>query len=114
MPVTAGSSVHSFRFEAIYDCGVSHLLSISREFDLMASWNRFVLNPCVLQEPTLFSSLLVSPSLRDGSILAHGSTFAMLYVSACDNRTDLACLVGLRSSSVDSSALVTFSIVYRV
>ncbi len=60
MPVTAGSSVHSFRFEAIYDCGVSHLLSISREFDLMASWNRFVLNPCVLQEPTLCSSLLVS------------------------------------------------------
>ena len=59
VPVIAGSSVHSFRFEATYDCGVAHLLSISREFDLMASWNRFVLNPCVLQEPTLFSSLLV-------------------------------------------------------
>ncbi len=60
--VLTGSTVHSFRFEAVYDCGVSHLLSISREFDLMASWNRFVLNPCVLHEPTTFSSVLVSPS----------------------------------------------------
>ena len=63
-PPPPGSTVHSFRFEAVYTCGVSHLLSISREFDLMASWNRFVLNPCVLcePEPTPFSSLLVSGS----------------------------------------------------
>ena len=76
--------MHSFRFEAVYECGVSHLLSISREFDLMASWNRFVLNPCVLHEPTPFSSLLVSqagpetctretwPARAQASVFVHG------------------------------------------
>ena len=38
----AGSSIHSFRFEAAFDCGVDQLFAVAREFDLMSSWNKCV------------------------------------------------------------------------
>jgi len=37
---SAGSTIHSFRFEAAFDCQVEQLMAIAREFDLMSHWNK--------------------------------------------------------------------------
>ena len=36
----AGSTIHSFRFEAAFDCQVAQLMALAREFDLMSHWNK--------------------------------------------------------------------------
>ncbi len=49
--------MHSFRFEATYDCPVSHLLAITREFDLLGTWNRMALDPAILAELSNFTTV---------------------------------------------------------
>lgn len=64
-----GSGVHSFRFEAVYDCPVSHMLAITREFDLLATWNKMALDPAILGEPSIFANIVYTGALcRDGSV----------------------------------------------
>ena len=58
LPVGAGSGVHSFRFEATYDCPLSHMLALTREFDLLGTWNRMALDPAILGEPSLFANIV--------------------------------------------------------
>jgi hypothetical protein len=54
----AGSGVHSFRFEATYDCPLSHMLALTREFDLLGTWNRMALDPAILAEPSIFDNIV--------------------------------------------------------
>lgn len=53
-----GDAKHSFRFEAIYDCPVSHLMAITREFDLLSTWNKYSKESAILAEPSTFESVL--------------------------------------------------------
>ena len=57
-PCPAGSTIHSFRFEAAFDCPADQLLAVAREFDLMAAWNRLSLDPTILAEPSIFTSVV--------------------------------------------------------
>jgi hypothetical protein len=50
--------VHSFRFEATYDCPLSHMLALTREFDLLGTWNRMALDPDILAEPSIFANIV--------------------------------------------------------
>ena len=54
----AGSGVHSFRFEATYECPLSHMLALTREFDLLGTWNRMALDPAILAEPSIFANIV--------------------------------------------------------
>ena len=56
--------MHSFRFEAAFDCPADHLMAVAREFDLMSSWNRLSLDSAILAEPSIFTSVR-SWNLRD-------------------------------------------------
>lgn len=55
--IASGSSVHSFRFEAAFDCPADHLTAVAREFDLMSSWNGLSLDSAILAEPSIFTSV---------------------------------------------------------
>ena len=50
--------MHSFRFEATYDCPLSHMLALTREFDLLGTWNRMALDPAILAEPSIFANIV--------------------------------------------------------
>ncbi|KAK9818228.1 hypothetical protein WJX72_009079 [[Myrmecia] bisecta] len=53
-----GTKVHSLKFEATFDCPLSHLLALAREFDLTSTWNRYVLDSTVIHEPSIFESFI--------------------------------------------------------
>ena len=48
------SKVHSLKYEADFDCTVAQLVSMAREFDLIADWNKHVKQSVVLDAPELF------------------------------------------------------------
>ncbi len=48
------SSVHSIKYVADFECSVGGLISIAREFDLVASWNKHVKASAVLATPGVF------------------------------------------------------------
>lgn len=54
--------MHSFKFAADFDTPLEHLLSLSREFDLTSTWNSYVLDSMILQEPSIFESTVYSGS----------------------------------------------------
>lgn len=53
-----GDVSHSFRFEAIYDSPVSHLMAMNREFDLLSSWNKYSKDSAILAEIPPFQSVV--------------------------------------------------------
>ncbi|KAK3280440.1 hypothetical protein CYMTET_11720 [Cymbomonas tetramitiformis] len=50
--------VHRFKFEATFETATLDLLSLAREFDLISSWNTFILDPTILCR-TSFTGLMV-------------------------------------------------------
>ena len=54
----ADTSIHSFRFEATFDCPADHLSAVAREFDLMSTWNKLSLDPTILCEPSIYTSVV--------------------------------------------------------
>ena len=58
LPPAAGTSVHSFKFEAVFDAPVEHLLALAREFDLTSSWNKYTLDSTILHEESIFETVV--------------------------------------------------------
>lgn len=81
LPTGAGSGVHSFRFEATYDCPLSHMLALTREFDLLGTWNRMALDPAILGEPSIFANIVYTGA-RSCRRRAHRRAVAGCFVLA--------------------------------
>lgn len=58
----AGTDIHSFKFAADFDTPLENLLALSREFDLTSTWNSYVLDSIILEEPSIFESTVYSGS----------------------------------------------------
>ena len=50
--------MHSFKFEAVFDAPVEHMLALAREFDLTSSWNKYTLDSTILHEESIFETLV--------------------------------------------------------
>ena len=50
--------MHSFKFEAVFDAPVEHMLALAREFDLTSSWNKYTLDSTILHEESIFETVV--------------------------------------------------------
>lgn len=64
-------SVHSIKYSANLECSVAEIVSIAREFDLIADWNKHVKQSAILEVPKLFK------------LVAYGSIYFPWHACCC-------------------------------
>ena len=98
-----GSLVHSVLLSGVVDAPTGHVLAIAREFDLVASWNNFLLDTTILETTSLLSvvvyaGLWVPPPLSNRDFAVHVQGFDLLDEHGC-------VLVLFNSADVDPASL---------
>ena len=78
--------MHSVKMESIVECGLEQLLSLAAEYDLMSSWNKFILDAAILHAPSMFETTVYSATwlpfpLPQADLLVTGKGFDLGRVS---------------------------------
>ena len=60
MRICPGTPVHSIKLESVLDCSLERVLSLAAEYDLMPTWNKYVVDATVVAQPSIFDSYVYS------------------------------------------------------